>query len=45
MEDFVQKLYDFILFFVNVIKDLVASVSGKAPNNPAEPEENTEETE
>ena len=30
MEDFVMKVYQFILFLVNVIKDLVLNVSGKA---------------
>ena len=30
MEDFVIKVYNFILFLVNVIKDLVLNVSGKA---------------
>ena len=30
MEDFVLKVYQFILFLVNVIKDLVVNVSGKA---------------
>ena len=32
MEDFVMKVYQFILFLVNVIKDLVLNVSGKAEN-------------
>ena len=36
MEDFVMKVYQFILFFVNIIKDLVLNVSGRA--------EQTEET-
>ena len=31
MEDFVVKAYNFIIFLVNVIKDLVLHVSGKAP--------------
>ena len=31
MEDFVMKAYQFILFLVNVIKDLVLNVSGKVP--------------
>lgn len=30
MDDFVMKVYNFILFLVNVIKDLVLNVSGKA---------------
>ena len=30
MEDIVMKLYNFILFLVNVIKDLVLNVSGRA---------------
>ena len=29
MEDFVVKVYNFIIFLVNVIKDLVLHVSGK----------------
>lgn len=41
MEDIVYKIYDFILFFVNVIKDFVASVSGKAPKEPAAEEDLT----
>ena len=34
MEDFVVKIYNFILFLVNVIKDLVLNVSGKAEETP-----------
>ena len=30
MDDFVMKVYNFILFLVNIIKDLVLNVSGKA---------------
>ena len=37
MEDFVMKVYQFILFLVNTIKDLVLNVSGKA--EPATTEE------
>ena len=29
MEDFVKKVIDFILFFVNAIKDMVAALTGK----------------
>ena len=32
MEDIVMKIYQFILFLVNVIKDLVLNVSGKTPS-------------
>lgn len=30
MEDFVNKFISFILFLVNAIKDMVATLSGKA---------------
>ena len=29
MSDFITQLFDFIMHFINAIKDLVASVSGK----------------
>ncbi len=29
MEDIVKKVIDFILFFINAIKDMVASITGK----------------
>ena len=35
MEDIVMKLYEFILFFVNVIRDLVLNVSGRATKTDA----------
>ena len=35
MEDFVIKAYNFILFLVNLIKDLVLHVSGKATDTDA----------
>lgn len=35
MEDFVIKAYNFILFLVNIIKDLVLNVSGKATKTDA----------
>ena len=35
MEDIVMKLYEFILFFVNVIGDLVLNVSGRATKTDA----------
>lgn len=35
MEDFIMKVYNFILFLVNVIKDLVLNVSGKATKTDA----------
>ena len=35
MEDIVMKIYNFILFLVNVIKDLVLNVSGKATKTDA----------
>ena len=36
MEDFVKKVIDFILFFVNAIKDMVAALSGKGTSTDAE---------
>ena len=35
MEDIVMKLYEFILFFVNVIRDLVLNVSGRVTKTDA----------
>ena len=35
MEEFVSKLYQFIIFLVNVIKDLVLNVSGRASRTDA----------
>ena len=35
MEDIVTKVYQFILFLVNIIKDLVLNVSGKATKTDA----------
>ncbi len=40
MEDIVMKLYQFILFLVGVIKDLVLNVSGRA-ETPETPETTT----
>ena len=40
MEDFVTKLYQFILFLVNTIKDLVLHVSGRADDDTAMTAEN-----
>lgn len=41
MDNIVQKIYDFIIYLVNIIKDLVAAVSGKAPVEPTPAEEET----
>ena len=35
MEDFVSKLFQFVLFLFNTIKDLVLHVSGKATKTDA----------
>ena len=36
MEDIVYKIYDFILYLIEVIKSLVMSVSGKTPEEAPE---------
>ncbi len=39
--EFVQKIYDFILYIVNTIKDLVASLKGEETTKPnVTPDEN-----
>ena len=35
MEEIIMKLYQFVIFLVNVIKDLVINVSGKATKTDA----------
>ena len=37
MEESVQKFVDFIYFLIDIIRDLVLSVSGKAKKPEAEP--------
>lgn len=37
MEEIIMKLYEFVLFLFNVIKDLVLNVSGKADKTNTSP--------
>ena len=41
MEEMISKVISFILFFVNAIKDMVATLSGKGTTTDPQPEETT----